>query len=206
MAYTYAQLEGLWINNGGSASLAPIMAAIALAESRGNPAATNATDNGGTQTSWGLWQISDGTHSQPVPNILDPNVNAAQAVKKVKSQGLQAWGTYTSGAYKQFMSDASPVTTGLPTGSTSVQDASLTSDLGTSIGKGLGDAVASVFDPIVNVLIWGVEALLGIVVLVGSIVILLNNSEAGQELKSSTVSLGEDVVAPELKVARKADI
>lgn len=113
--YTYAQLEGLWINAGGSAALAPLMAAIAEAESGGNPGAVNATDNNGTQTSWGLWQVSNGTHAQPVPNILDPSVNAQQAVAKYNSQGLTAWGTYDSGAYKAFMSaGTTPQTSGLP--------------------------------------------------------------------------------------------
>jgi len=206
MAYTYSQLEGLWISNGGSAALAPIMAAIALAESSGNAAATNATDNGGTQTSWGLWQISDGTHNQPVSNILDPNVNAQQAVKKVKSQGLNAWGTYTSGKYKQFMSGAAPSTSGLPSGSTSVQDTSLTSDLGSSIGKGLGDAISSVFNPVVNVLIWGVEALLGIALLVGSVIVLINNSSAGKELEGDAITLAAPEAMAEANVAKRAGI
>jgi Lysozyme like domain len=106
---SYAQLEGLWIANGGSKAMAPLMAAIALAESGGNPDSNNYTDSngqGGTQTSWGLWQISNGTHSQPVPNIDNPAVNAQQAVAKYQSQGLSAWGTYTSGAYKAFMSNS----------------------------------------------------------------------------------------------------
>jgi len=206
MAYTYSQLEGLWISNSGSAALAPIMAAIALAESSGNAAATNATDNGGTQTSWGLWQISDGTHNQPVSNILDPNVNAQQAVKKVKSQGLNAWGTYTSGKYKQFMSGAAPSTSGLPSGSTSVQDTSLTSDLGSSIGKGLGDAISSVFNPVVNVLIWGVEALLGIALLVGSVIVLINNSSAGKELEGDAITLAAPEAMAEANVAKRAGI
>lgn len=204
MAYTYAQLEGLWISNGGSAALAPIMAAIALAESGGNPLAKNTTDNGGSQTSWGLWQISDGTHNQPVNNILDPNINASQAVKKVQSQGLSAWGTYTSGKYKQFMSGAAPSTSGLPSGSTSVQNASLTSDLGDSIGKGFGDALSSVFQPFVNILIWGVETLIGIGLIIGSILVILNNSATGKELEDDVTEAATAVIAPEALPAEKA--
>lgn len=113
--YTYAQLEGLWINAGGPRALAPLMAAIAEAESGGNPSSVNAADNNGTQTSWGLWQISNGTHTAPVANILDPNVNAQQAVAKYQSQGLGAWGTYNSGAYRAFINNSTtPATTGLP--------------------------------------------------------------------------------------------
>ncbi len=99
---SYASLEQLWIQAGGPRSLAPLMAAIALAESGGDPGATNPNDNGGTQTSWGLWQISLGNHNAPAPNWNDPLENARLAVGKYRSQGLGAWGTYTSGAYKQF--------------------------------------------------------------------------------------------------------
>lgn len=107
---TYSQLEGLWIKNGGSTSLAPIMAAIALAESGGDPHAENQTDNKGKQSSFGLWQISTGTHTAPSPNWSDPNVNAQLAVAKLKSQGLKAWGTYTSGAYKAHLANGVPPT------------------------------------------------------------------------------------------------
>lgn len=101
--FTYAELEGLWINAGGSKGAAPIAAAIALAESGGCSGDINPTDNGGTQTSWSLWQISDGTHNQPVPGIMDPAVNAQQAVAKYKASGWAPWGTYNSGAYKAYM-------------------------------------------------------------------------------------------------------
>lgn len=100
---SFSELESYWIQAGGSSALAPLMAAIALAESSGNPNSVNRTDNGGRQTSWGLWQISNGDHSEPAPNWNDPLENAKLAVAKYKSQGLGAWGTYTSGAYKQYM-------------------------------------------------------------------------------------------------------
>lgn len=102
---TYAQLEGLWIRNGGDRNLAPLMAAIALAESSGDPSNLNPNDNGGTQSSFGLWQISNGTHTPPDPNWANPDVNARLAIGKLRSQGLSAWGTYTSGAYKRYMSN-----------------------------------------------------------------------------------------------------
>ena len=106
--FSYGQLEQLWINAGGAPSLAPVAAAIAEAESGGDPQAENKTDNGGTQTSWGLWQISDGTHNQPVPNILNPAVNAQQAVAKYNANGWAPWGTYDSGAYEAFLSNSTP--------------------------------------------------------------------------------------------------
>ena len=115
--YTYAQLEGLWINAGGPAAVAPVAAAIALAESGGCSTALNPTDNNGTQSSFGLWQISNGTHTAPVADIYSPAVNASQAVGKYRSAGdtFADWGTYVSGAYEAFLSPGTtPQTTGLP--------------------------------------------------------------------------------------------
>jgi len=115
--FSYAQLEQLWINAGGPRAVAPVAAAIALAESEGDSTAENKTDNGGTQTSWGLWQISDGTHSQPVTNILDPVVNARAAVAKYTAAGgWSPWGTYDSGAYVAHLSGSVPPdSAGVPT-------------------------------------------------------------------------------------------
>lgn len=123
--YTYGQLETLWTNAGGSKALAPLMAAIALAESGGNPGALNLTDNGGTQTSVGLWQVSNGTHSYPAA-WATPAGNAAEAVAKYQSQGLGAWGTYTSGAYQQYY-QGSTAASALPQGGGGTQQATLTS-------------------------------------------------------------------------------
>jgi hypothetical protein len=123
--YTYAQLEGLWIKNGGPKAEAPVAAAIALAESGGCTAAQNPTDNNGTQTSWGLWQISNGTHAMPVPNIYDPSVNAQQAVAKYKDAGnaFSPWGTYSSGAYRQYLNGSTTPDTNVP-GSPATLDSS----------------------------------------------------------------------------------
>jgi hypothetical protein len=92
--YSYGELEGLWIGAGGPARLAPLMAAIAMAESGGRATARN--PSGAT----GLWQIL----GQVSPGSLyDPHVNARNAVVKWKTQGLRAWVTYTSGAYKRWL-------------------------------------------------------------------------------------------------------
>jgi hypothetical protein len=69
---SYSQLEGVWIQAGGQASMAPLMAAIALAESGGQTNSLNPNDNGGKQSSYGLWQISTGTHTAPSPNWPTP--------------------------------------------------------------------------------------------------------------------------------------
>lgn len=113
--YTYAQLEGLWINAGGPPAVAPVAAAIALAESGGCSAALNPTDNGGTQTSVSLWQVSNGTHSYPA-SWATPAGNATEAVAKYTGAGnsFSPWGTYVSGAYKAFMSGSTTPDTNVP--------------------------------------------------------------------------------------------
>lgn len=208
---TFAQLEALWINNGGSKALAPTMAAIALAESSGNPAATNKTDNGGKQTSWGLWQISDGTHNMPRANILDPNVNAQAAVAKYKSQGLRAWGTYTSGAYREYLKNGvNPDSSGLPSGSTSTAtDASLTGDIGGAIGEGLGNAFKALLQPLISTMIWGSEIMLGMGLMLGGIIVFIINTNAGKSAISTSKNVAVDAAsvalpeaAPELQLAK----
>lgn len=70
------------------------MAAVALAESRGNPRARNPSGASG------LWQIL----GLPFPgDPFDPLTNARMAVSKYGSQGLRAWEAYTNGNYRQFM-------------------------------------------------------------------------------------------------------
>lgn len=98
---SYSQLEGLWDKAGGKQSMAPLMAAIAEAESSGD--ITNRNSSGAS----GLWQILMPSNAGYVPggagNVFNPLDNAIAAVRILKSQGLGAWVTYTSGAYKQFL-------------------------------------------------------------------------------------------------------
>jgi TP901 family phage tail tape measure protein len=95
--FSYGQLESLWTGAGGSPSIAPTMAAIALAESGGGQYAHNPSGASG------LWQIL----GQLVPgNIYDPHINALNAVAKYRSQGLGAWTTYTNGSYRHFLGGA----------------------------------------------------------------------------------------------------
>lgn len=151
---TFSQLEGYWIQAGGAKTLAPLMAAIALAESSGDPNNTNPTDNNGTQTSWGLWQISEGNHNEPAPNWNDPLENAKLAVAKYNEQGLGAWGTYTSGAYKKYMQGNVAPTTPVAT----AQDASFLSSIpgwiATIVTGGASDLpsiIGDIFGPVSNV-------------------------------------------------------
>jgi Lysozyme like domain len=106
--FTYAQLEGLWIKAGGPSSLAATMAAVAEAESSGCSVAYNSS--GAT----GLWQILGAVDPADQAHLTDPAVNAKEAVAKYKSQGLKAWVTYTSGAYKAFMQNGTTPDTNVP--------------------------------------------------------------------------------------------
>ena len=136
---SYAQLKAVWLAASKGTKYhtnwwASLMAAIGMAESKGDATVTNPTDNGGTQTSWGVWQISNGTHSAPASNWADPYANARLAIGKLDSQGLSAWGTYDSGAYKAFLSSkTSPDATGIDV-------------VSSAVGKGLTGQIESSSD------------------------------------------------------------
>jgi len=99
--YSYGQLKTLWVLAGGAPSLAPTMAAIAMAESGGLTSAHNPSGASG------LWQIEIPVNAQYVPggaaNVYNPLANARGAVAIERVQGLGAWVTYSSGAYRQYL-------------------------------------------------------------------------------------------------------
>lgn len=145
---SYAQLKRVWLDASQGTryhtnAWASLMAAIALAESSGDPNATNPTDNNGTQTSWGLWQISNGTHSTPSANWANPVVNAKLAIAKLDDPqgGLKEWGTYDSGAYKAYLnekttpSDTIPATGGTATQATAELTAAQVSEQESAAGQ-----------------------------------------------------------------------
>jgi Lysozyme like domain len=114
--YTYAQLMGLWINNGGARAKAPLAAAIAEAESSGWSGVTSDNPDGGTNV--GLWQLDTkgkgAGHS--LTQLTDPAVNARVAVAgSSNGQDWSAWETFTSGAYRRFLSPRTTPQTDVPT-------------------------------------------------------------------------------------------
>jgi LysM repeat protein len=87
-----AALEALWEGAGGSPGEASTAAAIAMAESGGNPNAVSLTDD------YGLWQINA---SNGALATLSPSGSARSAVV-LSHDGTDwsPWTTYTSGAYE----------------------------------------------------------------------------------------------------------
>lgn len=118
MNFSNAQLQQLWLNAGGDPTQANTMAAIALAESSGNPADVNSNASEGATGSWGLWQINGDAHPQfDHQSLLSPQYNAAAAVAVYQSQGLGAWSTYKNGAYAKYLTGANG--SGAPSSSSS---------------------------------------------------------------------------------------
>lgn len=87
-------------------------AAVAMAESGGNPAAVNDTRGrtdlpAGTSAEWslGLWQVNVLAHPDfDAAKLTDPAYNASAALQ-ISNGGTdwKAWSVYTSGAYRAFM-------------------------------------------------------------------------------------------------------
>lgn len=114
---TYAQLEGLWITNGGNKAVAPLAAAIAMAESSGRTDVTSANPDGGVNV--GLWQLDTRGKGagHTVADLQNPATNAAVAVQGSKDgTDWSAWATYASGAYKRFMNAGTTPDTNVPGG------------------------------------------------------------------------------------------
>lgn len=91
-------------NAGFPASSIPIGTAIVLAESGGRTDAVNNSDPYGG--SWGLWQIN-GAHFNGETTVgcaLDPQCATNFAFQLSSGgQNWTPWGTYTSGAYQQYL-------------------------------------------------------------------------------------------------------
>lgn len=110
--YSFAELEGIWENAGGSLLAAPMAAAIAMAESGGDSNSTNNNGNG-TQDR-GLWQINSIHGSQ---STFDVTANARAAVA-ISSNGTNwrpwctAWSNGRCGG--TFQGSGSPYLKFLP--------------------------------------------------------------------------------------------
>lgn len=94
----------------------PQMVAIALAESGGDPSGHyTPEESGGTDDSYGLWQINMIGSLGPArikefglkskADLFDPVVNARAAKKVLEGSGFTAWSTYGTPKYNNFLKD-----------------------------------------------------------------------------------------------------
>ena len=110
MTYSIAALQSLAASVGFPPQAVPIAAAVAMAESQGNPSASCINCLGVTERSFGLWQINTLAHPQYNETSLLQPVYNAQAALAVSSNGTNwtPWSTYTSGKYKQYLQPYTP--------------------------------------------------------------------------------------------------
>ena len=100
---TRSQIASAMSQAGWPKSAIPVGVAVALAESSGNPAATNHNRNGSTD--YGLFQINSihksilasGTWSNPVDNA-----KMALRVYREAGNSWRPWVTFKSGSYRKF--------------------------------------------------------------------------------------------------------
>ena len=146
--YSISDLVGFALSVGFKKENAAIAAAIAMAESSGNPNAHNTTypDN-----SYGLWQINMldepgyklGEERRRKFNIKDnselfnPNLNAQIAYKISGGSNFSAWSTYTGGAYKVYLGAAQEALQKLSPPPATKKVASIDKPFALNVAKGL---------------------------------------------------------------------
>jgi hypothetical protein len=110
---TFAQLLALAEGAGFQGNDVQTAAAVALAESGGNPMAYNpevAALAPPQKGSYGLWQIYLNVHPEFAgQNLFDPATNAAAAFSVYSAAGnsFSPWSTYGSGAFTKYLPSAS---------------------------------------------------------------------------------------------------
>lgn len=198
--YTYAQLEELWIQNGGNRAAAPIAAAVAMAESGGDSQASNSNTNGSTDR--GLWQINSVHGAQSTFDVTG-NVKAAIAISN-NGSNWQPWVTFMTGAYKKFLSPTTaPATGALQTGGISTTGITIP-------GVGGGISVSGLVTSAVNALLGmlGLGSLkdmaerAGLIILGFALVILgihILASGSGGSSKAAPVTVNEETTQTSTK-------
>jgi hypothetical protein len=118
--FSFQDLKDLWVQAGGNPQYADMAAAVALAESGGDPNSTNVNQGGSAPGSLdkGLWQINNYYH--PSQSTYDPLQNARGAVQ-ISQNGTnwRGWCTaYSDGRCGgTFLGAGSPALRYLPSGS-----------------------------------------------------------------------------------------
>lgn len=142
--YTFQELERLWTQAGGDPKYAPMAAAVAMAESGGNPNATNKNSNGSIDR--GLWQINSVHGSQSTYNSL-ANARGAIAISN-NGTNWKPWCTAWSNARcgGTYLGQGSPVLAHLPSGAStgSVPSGTVGSDQSTPALRAIAAAYRQV--------------------------------------------------------------
>lgn len=97
--YSFTELEELWIIAGGPRGAAPTAAAVALAESGGDPNAENHNANGTVDR--GLWQINSVHGSLSTKSVADNTIGAVRIYNEAHGS-FSPWTTYQTGAYRRY--------------------------------------------------------------------------------------------------------
>ena len=108
------QLEKMVLNRGRDPELARTLSAIAMGESGGNPTIDTVQSgldpDKSNEYSIGLWQINSNVHMDrlarrgySIEDLRDPQKNLDLALEIYDSQGLNAWGAYSNGSYRQYL-------------------------------------------------------------------------------------------------------
>ena len=105
MIYTAKQVQDLLRQVGFPEDKIVLMCAVCRQESGFN---TNAVNDGSStrsvEYSVGLFQINTRAHKNyTVEQLKNPIINANEALRIYKTQGLRAWGGYTDGGYKKYL-------------------------------------------------------------------------------------------------------
>lgn len=197
--YTYAQLEGLWIQYGGSPAAAPMAAAIAMAESGGGANSVNSNNDGSTDR--GLWQINS-VHGSQSSFDIGTNVRAAINISN-NGTNWKPWSTFGNGAFSKYLqSGVSPVggTTpldptifGIP-GTPDLRDSLNPNAWGSAIGAGLQNALAGIMKPLMQYGIWINEVIVGLVVIGAGIFLIAQKSGIVRGIESG---VAKTAVGPE---------
>lgn len=187
MSLSYDQLVSLAAGAGFSASAAQTAAAIALAESGGNPDATHGNSNGSTD--YGLWQINS-VHGNLLrgKNWQDPATNASMAytVYRDAAFSFTPWSTYNSGAYKAHMNGNAAVNgQGANAAGFSIPNPlSLLSGAG-NVASAAGHLLGNLIDP--NFWKRIGFGILGVLVLIVGLIFLVEQSKTGRTLTKAAV-------------------
>jgi len=114
--YSSSDIASALIRAGVPASVVPTLTAVSGAESRFGANPVSPPNKNGSRD-WGVFQINDAAHPQmggAKVASLPLDQQAALAAQIYRSEGLNAWTTYKSGAYKSFLGGSTPATSGAP--------------------------------------------------------------------------------------------